>query len=89
MHHTTKRKNKTKLYLPNLLQKENAVVIYEKVLLAGAKFRIVSILYNLQRPKFTTNVLGKQLNLLENSPAQQARIHSLSPKIAVSWGATV
>ena len=89
MHHSTKRKNKTKLYIPNLLQKENAVVIYEKVLLAGAKFRIVSILYNLQTPKFTTNVLGKQLNLLENSPAQQARIHSLSPKIVARWGATV
>jgi len=82
-HHTTKRKNKTKLCIPNSLQKENTEVIYERVLSAGAKFRIFSTLCTLQTPTHWENSLTYQ------------KIHHWShrlgssispPKIAVNWG---
>lgn len=80
-HHTTEKKNKTKLCIPNSLQKENTEIIYERVLSAGAKFRIFSTLCTLQTPKFIFNTLGKQLNLSENSPlVAQTRILHLSPQ---------
>lgn len=43
-HRTTKRKNKKNFASPAHFKRKNAEVIYERILLAGAKFRISSTL---------------------------------------------